>query len=93
MEQVYLSEKEQQQMSAFKWEHKMNFQREQILLENEAKQKGENFVPSQYVEVSDETALAAVRAGWKSGLDKQFDKKRKREAARGINWGEPFKIK
>lgn len=90
---VFMTDEEQQKVNAFKAENKMKWESQQRQLEMEATHKGEAFTPTEYVEVSDENALMAVRNGWKSGLDKLFEQKRKRDLSRGIEWGKPFKIK
>ena len=87
-----ITEQEQQKVNAFKAEHKMKWNAEQAQKKSEAYHNGKEFTPTDYVEVSDEDALAAVRAGWKSGLEKRFEKKRIHDAARGKEWGKPFKI-
>lgn len=84
MESVVMTNQEEKKVETFKIEHKMNWEREQFLLEVEAERKGETFTPGTYQEVSDADALAAVRAGWKSELDKLFEKKFKREKAKGL---------
>ena len=83
MESVVMTSEEGKKVRSFKNEHKTNWEREQFLLEVDAEHRGETFTPSQYVEVSDADALAAVRAGWKSGLDKAFERKWEIEKARG----------
>ena len=89
---VFMTNDEQKKVNAFKSEHKMNWESQQRQLEIEANHKGESFTPTEYVEVSDENALSAIRNGWKSGLDKRFEKKRLRDLSRGIEWGKPFKV-
>lgn len=79
-----ITEQEQQRVNAFKFEHKMKWDAEQVQKQSEAYHNGKEFTPTDYVEVSDEDALAAVRAGWKSELDKRFEKKFKREKAQGL---------
>ena len=81
-----MSDEERKKVNTFKKEHRLKFESEQQRLKSEAKRKGETFTPIDYVEVSDEDALSCVRAGWKSWLDKQFEKKRQRETAHGIRW-------
>lgn len=90
---VFMTEQEQQKVNAFKAENKMKWEDQQRQLEMKAKHKGEAFTPTDYVEVSDENALMAVRNGWKSKLDKLFEKKRLRDLSRGVEWGKPFKMK
>ena len=89
--EVVMSIQERKKVEAFKWEHKTNFEREQFALQSEAERKGEVFTPSEYNAVSDEEALAAVRAGWISGLERRSNKKRVQDASRGVIWGKPFK--
>lgn len=84
MELIVMTSEEQEKVNSFKTEHKMKWEKEQHLLEMEAEYKGETFTPGEYKEVSDADALAAVRAGWKSFLDKQFEKKWKREKKQDI---------
>lgn len=84
MESLVMTNQEEKKVESFKIEHKMNWEREQFLLEAEAERKGETFTPGTYQEVIDADALAAVRAGWKSELDKQFEKKFEREKAKGL---------
>lgn len=84
MESVVMTSEEQKKVNSFKIEHKMKWEREQYLLKVEAEHKGETFTPGEYKEVSDADALAAVRAGWKSELDKAFEKKWKREKKQGL---------
>ena len=84
MESVLMTSEERKRVESFRTEHKTNWEREQYLLEVAADRRGESFTPGTYQEVSDADALAAVRAGWKSGLEKAFEKKFKREAVRGI---------
>ena len=84
MESVVMTSEEREKVESFKNECKRNWEREQYLLEAEAESKGETFTPVEYKEVSDADALAVVRAGWKSELDKQFEKKFKREKAQGL---------
>ena len=84
MESVVMTTQEEKKVESFKIEHKMKWEREQYFLEVEAERKGEAFTPGTYQEVSDADALAAVRAGWKSELDKRFEKKFKREKAQGL---------
>ena len=79
---VFVNETERRRVEDLKREHVYNFQQAEQLREFQAKQMGVPFVPTEYVPVSDEDALAAVRAGWKSFLDKQFEAKARREG-----WG------
>ena len=84
MESVVMTSEEREKVESFKNECKRNWEREQYLLEAEAEGKGETFISGTYQEVSDADALAAVRAGWKSELDKRFEKKWEREKKQGI---------
>ena len=67
------TEQEQKKVESFKNENRVKWDREQMRLEADAERKGEAFTPVEYKEVSDADALAAVRAGWKSKLEKQFE--------------------
>ena len=89
---VFMTDEERQKVEAFKSEYKIKWEKEQQQLEEEANKSGAPFTPGVYQEVSDSDALTAVRGGWKSFLDKQFERKRKHDAARGVEWGKPFKI-
>ena len=84
MESVIMTSEEREKVESFKNECKRNWEREQFLLESEAERTGQPFTPGTYKEVSDADALAAVRAGWKSELDKAFEKKWEREKKQGI---------
>jgi len=84
MESVVMTSEEREKVESFKNEYKRNWEREQYLLEAVAERKGETFTPVEYREVSDADALAAVRAGWKSELDKVFEKKWEREKAQSL---------
>lgn len=86
-----MTEQEQKKVNSYKIEHKMNFEREQFHLESQAERKGEAFTPAEYVEPNDEEILALVRAGWKSGLDRAFEKKFARESTQRIPGGLFFK--
>ena len=81
---TFMTSEEKKKVESFKIEHKMNFEREQYNLEAEAERKGEAFTPAEYQEPNVEDILAAVRAGWKSELDKRFEKKFEREKAKGL---------
>lgn len=84
--ETFMSDEERQKVNSFKNEHRLKFESEQQRLRSESERKGETYTPEDYVEVSDKDALDCVRAGWKSWLDKQFEKKRLRETAQGIQW-------
>lgn len=89
---VFMTEQEQSKVESFKNENRFKWEREQAQLATEADRKGEAFTPGVYEEVSDADALAAVRAGWESALDKRFRLKKKRDLARGIDWDNPRKV-
>lgn len=87
MEEVfYRSEKERQQVEAFTRERKEEFDRQEMMKAKAAELKFETYEPKEFPGVDENEAIAAVRDGWKSKLDIAFERKRKREEARGIKW-------
>ena len=85
-EVLYRTEKERQQVETFIREKKMDFERQESLNAIDAERRGESYQEKDFPGVSEHEALAAVRDGWKSKLDLAFERKRKREEARGIKW-------
>ena len=81
---VFMTTEEQEKVESLKRTNRLNWDLEQKRLEADAERKGEAFTPGVYEEVSDADALAAVRAGWRSELDRAFEKKFKREKVRGF---------
>lgn len=80
MEQkTYVSEEERKQMKAFEYERKLEHDRNELNKQHSARLRGEIYEPQQFGGVDEEIALDAVRRGWKSPLDKFFEKKAKRE--------------
>ena len=80
MEQkTYITDQERKQMKAFEYERKMEHDRNELSKQNCARLRGEVYEPQPFMGVSEEIALDAVRRGWKSPLDKFFEKKARRE--------------
>jgi hypothetical protein len=87
MEEVfYRDEKERQQVESFIREKKWDFERQECVNAIDAERRGEPYQEKDFPGVSEQEALSAVRDGWKSKLDLAFERKRKREEARGIRW-------
>lgn len=79
MEKVICTSEERTKMEAFKREQKNEFEREEMLNQLEAERQGKTYEPKTFEDISDTDALAAVRAGWRSQLDKRFAKKAEKE--------------
>lgn len=82
MEKIICSIEERAKVEAFKREQKNEFEREEMRNKLEAERQGKTYEPKTFEDISDTDALAAVRAGWESELDKRFAKKAAREG-----WG------
>lgn len=85
-EVLYIDMKEKQKVETFIREKKNDFERQELLKAIDAEKKGETYEEKEFPGVDEAEALAAVRAGWKSYLDKAFERKRKKEEALGIKW-------
>lgn len=76
---LYLNDKEKERTQMFIQEKKQEFEREQDTNELMAERKGETYIRQEFSPISEDDALAAVRAGWKSQLDLRFEKKGRKE--------------
>ena len=83
---IYKDEKEQQKVESFIREKKDVFERQEELNAHEARVKGEVYQKKEFPGISEEEALNIVRTGWKSRLEQAFERKRRREEARGIKY-------
>lgn len=79
MERVICSSEERAKIAAFKREAKMEFEREETLNQLAAERMGQTYEPKTFEDINDADALAAVRAGWKSRLEKAFERKGRKE--------------
>ena len=79
MEQTYITDQERKQMKAFEYERKMEHDRNELNKQHCARLRGETYEPQPFGGVDEEIALDAVRRGWKSPLQKAFEKKSKKE--------------
>ena len=83
MEQkTYISDEERRLMKSFEYERKLEFERNELNKQACARLRGENYEPQPFGGVDEAVALDAVRRGWKSPLDRAFEKKAKREGWR-----------
>ncbi|MBR4920347.1 MAG: hypothetical protein IKZ62_03385 [Prevotella sp.] len=76
---LFTSKGEETRFNALKREHKENFERTEMEREAECALKGTEFTPQDYEPISDDVVLATIRAGWRSPLDKAFERKSKKE--------------
>ena len=83
---IYRDDKEQQKVQAFITEKKIAWESQELQNSINAERKGESYTEKPFPEIPEAEALAAVRDGWKSKLEIAFEKKRKREEAKGIKW-------
>ena len=79
---TYISDEERRHMRAFEYERKLEHNRNESDKQARALLRGETYEPQPFAGVDEEIALDAVRRGWKSGLDRAFAKKARREG-----WG------
>lgn len=82
MEKTYISAEERRLIKAFEYERKMEHKQNELNKQARARLRGEVYEPQPFAGVDEEIALDAVRRGWKSGLDRAFAKKARREG-----WG------
>lgn len=82
MDKLTMTEQEKERVSSFIREQKSEWDaKEQEKVFNERLQ-GKEYEPQQFPGYDEAAALQAVRNGWKSKLDKMFEKKAKKEG-----WG------
>lgn len=80
MEQkTYITDEERRLMKSFEYERQREHERNELNKQHCARLRGEEYEPQLFGGVSEEIALDAVRRGWKSQLDRMFEKKAKRE--------------
>ena len=80
MEQkTYISDQERKQMKSFAYERQREHDRNELNKQHCAQLRGEVYEPQPFAGVDEAIALDAVRRGWKSQLDRMFEKKAKRE--------------
>lgn len=83
MEQkTFITQEERRLIKAFQYEQQREFEQDERYKEAVARLKGENYEPQPFPGVDEEIALDAVRRGWKSGLDRAFERKARREGWR-----------
>ena len=63
-----------------------DFEKEEAEREMQADREGKAFEPRTFIAPSQATALAAIRAGWQSPLDRKFKEKFEREKRWKKNW-------
>lgn len=83
---IYRDDREKQKVKAFINEKRIAWETQECQNCINAERKGETYTEKPFPEISETEALAAVRDGWKSKLEIAFEKKRKREQAKGIKW-------
>lgn len=80
MEQkTYISDEERRAMKSFENERQREHDRNELNKQHCARLRGETYEPQPFGGVSEEIALDAVRRGWKSPLQKAFDRKSRKE--------------
>lgn len=80
MEQnTYITPEERKQMKSFEYERKREHERNELNKQHCARLRGEVYEPQPFGGVDEAIALDAVRRGWKSPLDKFFEKKARKE--------------
>lgn len=84
---LYMNKEEEKRVQSFIDEKRSDFEKEQDMLEYNAKRRGETYQRKEFQPISEDEALQVVRLGWKSHLEIMFEKKRKQEEAQGIKWG------
>ena len=75
----YISKQEQERIDIYIQCCKNDFEKEEEEREIQAEREGKPFEARTFVPPSQATALAAIRAGWLSPLDKRFKEKFERE--------------
>ncbi len=80
----YSSERERQNVACYIKEQKDAFDYQERQNQLEAEREGKTYEIKEFQGIDEAKALEAVRAGWKSRLDIAFEKKKKREQAKGI---------
>ena len=86
MAEIFMTDAEKVKVETFIRELKTKFERDEFDKKLGAERRGEQYEPKEFVAPSEEVALAQVRAGWQSWLDKKFAQKRRKDNARGIKW-------
>jgi hypothetical protein len=75
----YITDEERRAIKSFEYERKREHDRNELNKQNCARLRGEVYEPQPFAGVDEEIALDAVRRGWKSPLQKAFEKKSKKE--------------
>ncbi|MBR6456792.1 MAG: hypothetical protein IKT22_07460 [Prevotella sp.] len=79
VQKTFISEEERRLMKAFEYERKFEHNQNELSKQARARLRGETYEPQPFGGVDEEIALDAVRRGWKSGLDRAFEKKARKE--------------
>lgn len=66
-------------MQSFVNEQQREHEREELAKAADARLRGEAYEPQQFAGIDEAIALDAVRRGWKSPLDKAFERKARKE--------------
>ena len=78
-EVLTVTAEERERIKLFISEQKQDWEREESNKFLLAQREGKEYVKREFPGFSEEVALRAIRSGWKSNLDKLFERKARRE--------------
>lgn len=82
MSELSMTTQEKERVQMFIAEQRAEWDEEERHKAFLAERRGEQYEPQPFPGFDENAALQAIRSGWKSQLDKMFDKKFKREGIR-----------
>lgn len=82
MEELTMTSQERERLQMFINEQREDWEQQERQKAFLASRKGENYEVRDFPGFDENAALQAVRSGWKSQLDKMFEKKFRKEGVR-----------